>query len=41
MSKFEPIRVIEDVKNHDKEGRLLALEFELFYFVVSYVPNSG
>ena len=29
------------VPEHDKEGRLITCEFDNFYFVVSYVPNSG
>lgn len=29
------------VPDHDKEGRLITCEFEKFYFIVSYVPNSG
>lgn len=42
-SKKEPLSVhygIEDGK-YDEEGRLVTLEFEDFYFVGAYVPNSG
>lgn len=28
------------VDEHDKEGRLITLEFESFYFLTVYVPNS-
>ena len=43
FSKKKPISVTYDigVDEHDKEGRVICAEFE-FYFVISvYVPNSG
>ena len=43
LSKTEPIKVTRDigVAEHDTEGRVLALEYENFYLVNVYVPNSG
>jgi exodeoxyribonuclease-3 len=29
-----------DIPEHDKEGRLITLEFESYYFVTCYTPNS-
>lgn len=29
------------IKKHDSEGRLITAEYEKFYLVTSYVPNSG
>ena len=42
FTKLEPIGVSYDFEgeNHPKEGRVITLEFEDFYFVVAYVPNS-
>jgi len=42
-SKFKPIRVHYGigVEEHDNEGRMITLEFERFYLVGSYIPNSG
>ena len=42
LSKEKPIRVIYDIEgdNHPKEGRVISLEFNDFYFVCAYVPNS-
>ena len=28
------------IEEHDKEGRLITLEFDDFYFITVYVPNS-
>ena len=28
------------IEEHDKEGRVITLEFEEFYFVTVYTPNS-
>ncbi len=28
-------------EEHDQEGRVIAVEFEQYYFVTVYVPNSG
>ena len=42
LSKKKPISVIYDIEgeNHPKEGRVITLEYEDFYFVCVYVPNS-
>ncbi|MGQ1788403.1 MULTISPECIES: exodeoxyribonuclease III [unclassified Saccharicrinis] len=43
LSKTEPIKVTRDMgmEEHDTEGRVLTLEYENFYLVNVYVPNSG
>jgi exodeoxyribonuclease III len=43
FSKIKPIRVTYDigVHKHDKEGRTITLEFNKFFLVGVYVPNSG
>ncbi|XP_073394864.1 DNA-(apurinic or apyrimidinic site) endonuclease, chloroplastic isoform X2 [Physcomitrium patens] len=43
ISRIKPISVQYGlgIPNHDQEGRLITCEFDTFYFVVSYVPNSG
>ncbi|MCZ2100485.1 MAG: exodeoxyribonuclease III [Chitinophagales bacterium] len=43
ISKKEPIRVFKDIgiPEHDTEGRVLTAEYEDFYMVNVYVPNSG
>lgn len=43
ISKTEPINVSKDIgiEEHDTEGRVLCLEYEAFYLVNVYVPNSG
>ena len=28
------------IEEHDKEGRVITLEFEDFYFITVYTPNS-
>ncbi len=42
FSKEEPLSVTYGmgIEEHDKEGRLITLEFEDFYFITVYVPNS-
>lgn len=42
FSKDEPINVSFGigVEEHDHEGRVITLEFESYYFVTVYVPNS-
>ncbi len=42
FSKTEPISVTcgMGIEEHDQEGRLITLEFEDFYFITVYVPNS-
>ena len=42
FSKREPLRVQYGMgkEEHDREGRLITLEFPEFYFATVYVPNS-
>ena len=42
FTKEKPISVIPGmlIEEHDREGRMITLEFEKFYFVTVYVPNS-
>ena len=42
FTKKEPINVTYGIgiKEHDKEGRIITLEFEEFYLVNNYTPNS-
>lgn len=42
FTKIEPLSVSYGIgiEEHDKEGRVIALEFEDFYFVTVYTPNS-
>jgi exodeoxyribonuclease III len=43
LSKIEPICVDFDmnIEEHDQEGRVITAEFESYYLVTVYVPNSG
>lgn len=43
LSKIEPKSVSfdMDIAEHDQEGRVIALEFESFFLVTVYTPNSG
>ena len=43
LSKSEPlsVRYDMDIEEHDQEGRVIAAEFEGFYLVTVYTPNSG
>ncbi|MEM9341218.1 MAG: exodeoxyribonuclease III, partial [Bacteroidota bacterium] len=43
LTKQEPIDVFYDmgVEEHDQEGRVIAGEFENFFIVTVYTPNSG
>ena len=43
FTKKEPISVSYGIgiEEHDKEGRIITLEFEKFYIVNCYTPNSG
>ncbi|CAM6101677.1 unnamed protein product [Calypogeia fissa] len=43
ISRVEPISVTEGmgIPDHDGEGRLITVEFDTFFLVTSYVPNSG
>jgi exodeoxyribonuclease-3 len=42
LSKQEPISVSHGIgiEEHDKEGRVITLEFEKYYFITVYTPNS-
>lgn len=42
FTKKEPLSIRHDFidENHPKEGRVMTLEFEQFFFVNAYVPNS-
>ncbi|KAG6544211.1 hypothetical protein Mapa_014411 [Marchantia paleacea] len=43
ISRVEPLSVKYGmgIPDHDNEGRLITAEFESFYLVTGYVPNSG
>lgn len=43
LTKTEPISVIFDmaIEEHDQEGRVIAAEFDNFFLVTVYTPNSG
>lgn len=43
LSKNKPLSVRRDmgIAEHDTEGRILCLEYETFFLVNVYVPNSG
>lgn len=43
LCKEKPLSVTRDIgiSEHDNEGRVLCLEFEKFFLVNVYVPNSG
>lgn len=43
ISKQKPLSVIKDmgIARHDTEGRVLCAEYESFFLVTVYVPNSG
>ena len=42
LTKKKPLNVIYDIEgeDHPKEGRIITLEYEDFFFVCAYVPNS-
>lgn len=42
FTKQKPIRVVNGIgiEEHDQEGRVITCEFEEFYFVTVYTPNS-
>lgn len=42
FSKYKPLNVTYglEIEEHNNEGRLITLEFEEFYYVTAYVPNS-
>lgn len=43
MSKEKPLNVTFGIETpeHSKEGRTITAEYEKYFFVTSYVPNSG
>lgn len=43
LTRIKPLSISRDlgVDEHDKEGRILCLEFQDFFLVNVYVPNSG
>lgn len=43
LSKIKPLNVSYgiSIQEHDTEGRVICAEFDNFYMVVVYVPNSG
>lgn len=42
FSKIDPIKVTYGIgkEEHDKEGRIITLEFENFYLIDNYTPNA-
>ncbi|MCL2528272.1 MAG: exodeoxyribonuclease III [Defluviitaleaceae bacterium] len=42
LSREKPISVANGmgIEEHDKEGRIITLEYEKFYFITIYTPNS-
>ena len=42
FTRVEPLSVVYDmgVEEHDREGRVIALEFDSFYLLTVYTPNS-
>jgi len=42
FTRIKPIAVFNgiDIEEHDKEGRVITLEFDKFYLVTVYTPNS-
>jgi exodeoxyribonuclease III len=43
LTRIKPLRHSVDIgkEEHDQEGRVITLEFDTFYLVNVYVPNSG
>ena len=43
MTRQKPLRIIKGlgISEHDQEGRVIVAEFETFYLLNVYVPNSG
>ena len=43
LTRIKPIQVLFGIQiaKHDQEGRVLTAEFNSFYLVCVYVPNSG
>ena len=40
FSKIKPLQVIYDIPEHNDEGRVITLEYENFFLINVYVPNS-
>ena len=42
-TKIEPLNVVYGINDqeYDDEGRIITLEFDRFYYIACYVPNSG
>ena len=40
LTKKQPVNVTIGIEEHDKEGRIITLEFENFYLVTNYTPNA-
>lgn len=43
LTKIDPIQVKYGIgiTEYDVDGRVITAEYDKFYFVVSYIPNSG
>ncbi len=43
LTRQKPLRVLHDmgIDEHDQEGRIIVAEFETFFLLNVYVPNSG
>lgn len=43
LTKHQPLNVEQDmnIEEHDQEGRVIAAEYEEFYVITAYIPNSG
>ncbi len=43
ITRHEPLKVTYGIgkKEHDQEGRVVTAEFDNYYLVTAYVPNSG
>jgi len=43
LSRLEPLQIISNIgiAEHDREGRVIVIEFEHFFLLNVYVPNSG
>ncbi|MGY6278042.1 exodeoxyribonuclease III [Methylomonas sp. MgM2] len=43
LTRQEPLRIVHDIgiDEHDQEGRVIVAEFEKFFLLNVYVPNSG
>lgn len=43
LCKNKPVKVTFGIgiEEHDKEGRIITAEFDMYYLVAAYVPNSG